>query len=61
MAHEYCITYQNDEYGIGICKHVQKKNEFERSYYHYMYKGVVYKTKKKFLEVNNEVNNEEYL
>lgn len=59
MANEHCTTYQNDEYGIGICKHVQKKNEFEfgRSYCHYMYKGVVYKTKKKFLEAYNKINN----
>ncbi len=58
MEHEHCSTYHNDEYGIGICKHTTKKNEFEfgRSYTHYMYKGVVYKTKKKFLEAYNKTN-----
>ncbi len=58
MEHEHCSSYMNDEYGIGICRHVTKKNEFEfgRSYTHYMYKGVVYKSRKKFLEAYNNVN-----
>lgn len=25
MAHEYCSTYLNDEYGISICKHTKKE------------------------------------
>ena len=58
MAHEYCSTYLNDEYGISICKHTEKKNEFEfgRTCTHFMYKGVVYKMKKKFLEAFNKIN-----
>ena len=58
MVHEYCATYVNDEYGISICKHTKKKNEFEfgRSYTHFMYKGVVYKKKEKFLEEDNMIN-----
>lgn len=58
MVHEHCATYVNDEYGISICKHTKKKNEFEfgRSYTHFMYKGVVYKTKEKFLEAYNMIN-----
>lgn len=58
MEHEHCTTYVNDEYGISICKHTKKKNEFEfgRSYTHFMYKCVVYKTKEKFLEAYNRIN-----
>lgn len=58
MEHEHCATCVNDEYGISICKHTKKKNEFEfgRTCTHFMYKGVVYKTKKKFLEAYNRVN-----
>ncbi len=58
MAHEHCATYVNNEYGIGMCKHTKKKNEFEfgRTYTHFMYKGVVYKTKEKLLEAYNRIN-----
>jgi len=58
MEDEHCSSYVNEEYGIGICRHTKKKSEFEfgRSYTHYWYKGVVYKTKKKFLEAYNRIN-----
>lgn len=58
MAHEHSSTYVNDEYGIGMCKFTQKKNEFEfgRTYTHFMYKGVVYNTKEKLLEAYNKIN-----
>lgn len=57
MEHGHCTTYVNDEYGISICEHTRKKYEFEfeRSYCHYMYKGMVYKTKKKFLKAYNKI------
>lgn len=58
MAHEHCSTYVNEEYGISICRHTKKTNDldFGRTYMHFMYKGVVYKTKKKFLEAFNKIN-----
>lgn len=58
MEHEHCSSYVNDEHGIGMCVHVVKKDDFEfgKSYTHYMYKGVVYKSKKKLLEAYNNIN-----
>lgn len=58
MEHEHCSTYVNEEYGISICRHTKKTNDFDfgGTYTHFMYKGVVYKTKKKFLEAYNKIN-----
>lgn len=58
MAHEHCSTYMNEEYGFCICKHTEKKNEFKfgRTRTYYKYKGVVYTTKKKFIEAYNKIN-----
>lgn len=57
LEHKHCTTYANEEYGFGICKHTLKKDEFTfgRTYTHYMYNGVVYKTKAKFLEAIKDV------
>lgn len=58
MAHEHCSTFVNEEYGISIQKLTKKKDEFEfgKTYTHFTYKGVVYTTKKKFLEAYNKIN-----
>lgn len=61
MEHEHAATYTNEVYGISICVHTKKKDDFSfgRSYTHYMYRGVVYKSKKKFLDAIKDVKFEE--
>lgn len=52
MDNKHCTTYVNDDYNISICTHTIKREDFTfgRSYTHYLYKGVVYKSKSKFLD-----------
>lgn len=49
---EYAATYVNDKYGIIVCKHATLKDEFTfgRTRTHYIYKGVIYKSRKRLLE-----------
>lgn len=57
MEDEHTITYWNNEYRIGICKHTKKNayGEFGRSYTHYQYLGKTYKSLPKFLEAIKDV------
>jgi hypothetical protein len=57
MEHEHCSTYVNEDYGISMCCHtkVNKYGDFGRTYRHYMYKGVVYKSLPKFLEAMKDI------
>lgn len=57
MEHEHSATYVNDEYGFAMCSHTKKNKygDFGRTYRHFMYQGVVYKSLPKFLEAIKDV------
>lgn len=58
MEHEHCLTYVNEDYDFGMCKHTKKKSDgfsFGRTYTHYRYRDKVYKSLPKFLEAIKEV------
>lgn len=56
--HERHSIYKNEEYGISIYKNTVKKNGFKnrKTFNYYLYQGVIYMSKKMFLEAYNKIN-----